>query len=111
MTPTAATTIPTPCANLGASHVSASHRVGGDVAEAAGELPEPVDVGEGGGQAERGPGRPGGLPIDDLEEVLVAQPVLVLEGGRHLCGGKAERGLAHAGVAVAAAAQRDSGPA
>ena len=31
---------------------SGPQRVGGDVAEAAGELPEPVDVGEGGDQAE-----------------------------------------------------------
>ena len=76
----------------------------------AGEFPEPVDVGEGGDQADRGPRGPGGLPVDHLKELLVAQPVFVFEGGRHLLGGEAERGLADAGVAVAAAAQRDSRP-
>src|SRR5215469_12661255 len=90
----------------GTGHVP--HRGSSDVAEALCELPEPVDVGERGDQADGGARRAGGLSVDHMKELLVAQAFLVLEGGGHLCLGEAERDLANARVAVAAAAQRDA---
>ena len=46
-------------------------------AKTTGELPEPVHAREGGDQSNGGAHGAGGLPVDDLEEMLVAHLVFV----------------------------------